>query len=209
MTNNNEKKTIDFHYEFSSPYGYMAAELIDDMAAKYGYHVNWKPFLHGAVFKLEGTKSLTQYPMKGAYSKYDMARSANFYQLEFNWPKKFPIMAVNSARAVYWLKNSNNPEYHGKDNELSLAIYRAAFVDGKDISDLNILAQLATSAKIDADVMLAAIKTDAIKQILHDEVEKAIGRKVFGSPFFFIDNEPFWGMDRFPQMEKWLATGGW
>ncbi len=209
MINNNEIKIIDFHYEFSSPYGYMAAELIDDMAAKYGYKVNWKPFLLGAVFKLEGTKSLTQYPMKGAYSKYDMARSAKFYSLEFSWPEKFPIMAVNAARAIYWLKNSDLDEYNGKDKELSLAIYRAAFVDGKDISDLDILAQLAISVKIDADAMLAAIKTTAVKKILHDEVEKAIARKVFGSPFFFINDEAFWGIDRFPQMEKWLATGGW
>ena len=204
-----KKRQLISIMNFSSPYGYMAAELIDDMAAKYGYDVNWKPFLLGAVFKLEGTKSLTQYPMKGAYSKYDMTRSAKFYGLEFNWPEKFPIMAVNSARAIYWLKNSDNPEYKAKDKQLSLAIYRAAFVDGKDIADLNILAQLAISVNIDADAMLAAIKTTAVKQILHDEVEKAIGRGVFGSPFFFINDEAFWGMDRFPQMEKWLATGGW
>jgi len=40
-------------------------------------------------------------------------------------------------------------------------------------------------------------------------VDAAIAKGVFGSPYMVVDGEPFWGMDRLDQMEKWLATGGW
>jgi len=54
----------------------------------------------------------------------------------------------------------------------------------------------------------AAIDDPAIKEALQREVELAIGRGVFGSPFIIVDGEPFWGLDRFDQIERWLATGG-
>ena len=196
---------IDFYYEFSSPYGYIAAELIEDLAAKYNRKVNWKPFLLGAVFKLEGTKSLVEYPMKGAYSNHDIERSARFYGLAYKWPEKFPIFTVNAARAVYWVKDADP----SKDKDLSIAIYHAAFVEGKDIANLQVLAEAAASAGVDSDAMLEGIKTDVVKQRLKDQVAEGLERKVFGSPFFFIDGEAFWGVDRFSQMEKWLETGGW
>ena len=53
-----------------------------------------------------------------------------------------------------------------------------------------------------------AINDPAIKDALKREVEQAIGRGAFGSPFVFVDGEPFWGLDRFDQIERWLATGG-
>ena len=55
---------------------------------------------------------------------------------------------------------------------------------------------------------LAAVNDAAIKEQFKNEVQGAIDRKVFGSPFIYIDNEPFWGVDRWDQMEQWLKTGG-
>lgn len=196
---------IDFYYEFSSPYGYVAAELIEDIAAKHNYGVNWKPFLLGAVFKAEGTQSLVDYPMKGPYSRHDIERSARYYNLAYQWPPRFPIFSVNAARAIYWVKDIAP----SKDKELSIAIYRAAFADGRDIADIDVLADVAISVGLDSDAMLAGIKSSAIKQMLKEEVQVAMDRKVFGSPFFIIGGEPFWGVDRLPQLEKWLETGGW
>ena len=54
----------------------------------------------------------------------------------------------------------------------------------------------------------AAVDEPAMKDALRREVEQALGRGVFGSPFVFVDGEPFWGLDRFDQVERWLATGG-
>ena len=59
------------------------------------------------------------------------------------------------------------------------------------------------------DEVMAALNDSAVKQRLNDEVEAAIGKGVFGSPFVIVDGEPFWGVDRFDMIDKWLETGGW
>jgi 2-hydroxychromene-2-carboxylate isomerase len=56
---------------------------------------------------------------------------------------------------------------------------------------------------------LAALADPAVKARLRAEVDAAIARGVFGSPYFVVDGEPFWGHDRLDQVERWLATGGW
>ena len=196
---------IDFYFEFSSPFGYMGAHLIEGVAAKYGREVNWRPFLLGAVFKAEGTQSLVSYPMKGPYSKRDIERSAKYHGISFTWPPSFPIFTVNAARAVYWQQDQDPEAAKG----LALSIYDQAFREGRDIADSAVLADAATAAGIDAEAMLGAIKSPEVKQRLKDETAAAIDRKVFGSPFFIVDGEPFWGVDRLPQLERWLETGGW
>ena len=70
---------IDFYFDFSSPYGYLAAQKIDALAAKHGRTVDWHPLLLGVVFKETGMAPLTMVPLKGEYSKRDFARSARFH----------------------------------------------------------------------------------------------------------------------------------
>jgi len=69
-------------------------------------------------------------------------------------------------------------------------------------------AAVAAKAGVDAAAARTAIDDPAIKEALKREVDGAIARGVFGSPFVFVDGEPFWGLDRFDQIDKWIATGG-
>ena len=96
---------IDFYFDYSSPYGYIAALKIDDLAARYGRSVIWKPILLGAVFKVTGGKPLPTLPLKGDYSKIDIARSARFHNLPYKFPSKFPIAGQAPSRAFYWVND--------------------------------------------------------------------------------------------------------
>jgi len=60
-----------------------------------------------------------------------------------------------------------------------------------------------------ADEIRAALADQAIKDHLRTEVDKAIARGAFGSPYIIVDGEPFWGSDRLDQIDRWLQTGGW
>ncbi len=71
------------------------------------------------------------------------------------------------------------------------------------------MARIATGACADADALAAALADDPIKERLKAEVQAAIERGVFGSPFVSVDGEPFWGADRLDHVEAWLSTGGW
>ncbi len=88
-------------------------------------------------------------------------------------------------------------------------IYAALFIDGRNISEIDVVVDLATTAGANADETHAALGNQSIKDRLRQETDAAIERGVFGSPFFIVDGEPFWGNDRLGDVDKWLETGGW
>ena len=195
---------IDFWFDFSSPYSYIASELIDDLAAKYGRKVKWHPIMLGAAFKATGSQPLTMIPLKGEYSKRDFDRSARFLGVPYHFPSKFPQVTLTAARAYYWL----HPQDCAKAREFARAVFRALWVDDRDVSDMAVIAGLANGLGIDAAQLAAAVTAPEIKERLKEETEAAIAKGLFGAPYFIVDGEPFWGADRLPQIEKWLQSGG-
>lgn len=200
----NGKPPIDFYFDFSSPYGYFASEKIEALAARHGRSVDWHPVLLGVVFKQTGAQPLTQVPVKGLYSKQDFARTARFHAIPFAMPPVFPIPAQAPSRITLWARRDDA----AAGARVAHALYRAYFQHGLDISQPDVAAEVAGKAGFDAAAARAAIDDPAIKDALKSEVEKAIAAGVFGSPFIVVDGEPFWGMDRFEQIERWLAQGG-
>ena len=98
---------IEFYFDFSSPYSYLASEQIEPLGARYGRVVDYRPVLLGATFKVSGLQPLVDVPLKGEYSKRDFDRSARFAAVPFVLPQPFPIATVGAARAYLWLKDSN------------------------------------------------------------------------------------------------------
>ncbi|MBI4189652.1 MAG: 2-hydroxychromene-2-carboxylate isomerase [Betaproteobacteria bacterium] len=194
---------IDFYFDYSSPYGYIAAMKIDDLAARHARIVNWKPILLGAVFKVTGAQPLPSLPLKGDYARRDIARSARFHGIRINHPSKFPIATQAPARAFYWL-NDRDPALARK---LAKILYQAYFVEDRDISSPEVTAGVAATLGLKRDEVLAAMAEPAIKERVRTETDAAIKLGVFGSPYIVIDGESFWGVDRFDQIERWLAQG--
>jgi 2-hydroxychromene-2-carboxylate isomerase len=196
---------IDFYFDFSSPYGYFAAAKIDALAAKYGRSVSWRPLLLGAVFKISGQQPLPNIPLKGSYALHDMLRCARWFEVPFKVPSKFPITTIAPCRAFYWVHDQDAAQA----KKFALALYRAYFAEDRDISSPEITANVAAKLGIDKAALTAAINDAAVKERTKNEVDAAIERGVFGSPYIVIDGEPFWGADRLDQIERWLAKGKW
>lgn len=197
---------IDFYFDFSSPYGFVASEKIEALAAKHDRGVQWHPMLLGVAFKQTGAVPLTEVPLKGDYSKRDMTRSAKFHGVDgFRMPSTFPIATQAPARIALWARE-RDPVLAPR---IIHSLYRAFFVDDIDISKPDAAAVIAASCGVEAATARAAVDDPAIKDALRRENELAITNGVFGSPFVIVDGEPFWGSDRLDQVERWLATGGW
>jgi 2-hydroxychromene-2-carboxylate isomerase len=196
---------IDFYFDFSSPYGYLAAEQIESLAARHGRPVTWRPILLGAVFKQTGGQPLLNIPLKGDYARHDLARAARLLGLPFRLPPGFPFMSVAACRAFYWLQDQDAVAAVA----LAKALYREVFGAGREIDSAEAVLRVATAAGLGGDGLAVALIDPAVKQRLRDEVERAISKGVFGSPLIVVDGEPFWGHDRLDQVDLWLQRQGW
>jgi 2-hydroxychromene-2-carboxylate isomerase len=195
---------IDFYFDFSSPYGYLASHKIDALAAKHGREATWRPFLLGVAFKATGVQPLPTIPIKGEYAKHDFLRSARFHGVPYRHPVTFPIASVAPTRAFYWL-DAQDPK---RAKELARALYAAYFLEDVDISNADNVVAVAAKLGLAADAVRAGISDQAIKDRTKAAVDRALAAGAFGSPYIVVDGEPFWGVDRLDQIEKWLATGG-
>lgn len=196
---------IDFYFDFSSPYGYLAATKIDEIAARHGRTVTWRPIMLGVVFKVTGQQPLPSIPLKGEYTKHDIQRAARLFGVPFRVPSKFPTASTAACRAFYSITD-RDPQLA---TDFALAIYTAYFAEDRDIASPEVTVDVAAEIGIPRESMAAALNEPALKDRLRAEVEAAIARGVFGSPYFVVDGEPFWGSDRLDQLERWLVTGGW
>ena len=195
---------IEFFFDFSSPYGFVASTLIDEIAGKHGREVIWRPFLIGAVYKEHGGAPL-DHPMKAGYAKKDFLRTGRFHGLtDIKMPANFPANPIPPSRVFYWIDNQDV----AMAAEFARRAYRAYWLDGRDTSDPQAAIEVAGTLGYSAEDVMAGAQDDAVKLRLREETAKAMERGVFGSPYIIADGEPFWGGDRMAHLDKWLETGG-
>lgn len=195
---------IEFWFDFSSPYSYLASEQIDELAARHGRTVAYMPTLLGAVFKTTGGAPLTELaPPKARYAVHDFTRSARFAGVPYRQPSVFPISTVTAARALLWLQAHEA----ALAQRFFHAAFRAYFAQDRNLSEPAVIAALATEIGADPARLAQGVQDPAIKDRLKALVDESIARGVFGAPTIFVDGEMFWGHDRLPQVERWLATG--
>lgn len=199
------KAPIDFYFDFSSPYGYLASRFIDDIAARHGREVSWRPILLGPVFQQSGNSPLVSQPLKGAYAMRDFPRTARYLSVPFVMPNPFPVATVAAARAYYWIHDSDPVNAKA----LARRLFDRFYGEGREISSLEAVLELSGELGVDRTALTSALADPVVKDRLKREVEAAIQRGVCGSPYFIIDGEPFWGSDRLTQVEHWLQRGGW
>jgi 2-hydroxychromene-2-carboxylate isomerase len=193
---------LDFYFDYSSPYGYFASTRIEALAHRAGRQVHWHPILLGPLFKLMGSAPLTEIPLKGAYARRDFARTAELHDIAYTQPEPFPIGTVSAARLTLYVRQ-HHPETLAT---LVKTMYAAFFAQGRAINETDVVIEVAAQTGLDRDEMAQALGNDSVKALLKSEVDQAVQRGVFGSPFVIVDDEPFWGFDRFDYIEKWLAS---
>ncbi len=196
---------IDFYFEFASPYGYFASLRIDAIAAAHEREVAWRPIMLGAALKLTGGGPNMHLPLKGPYLLHDAPRFARLLDVPFRVPPVMPMNSLAASRAFWWLDGQDSDMAKG----FAQAVYHAHWGEGRDMSAPEQVAEVGAGLGLDPGELVAATQDPAIKARLKEETDRSLERGVFGSPFVLVDGEPFWGVDRLDQVERWLATGGW
>jgi 2-hydroxychromene-2-carboxylate isomerase len=198
-------KTIEFYFDFSSPYGYFASAKIDSLAKKYHRSVIWKPMLIGAAFQQTGAKPMVDIPLKGEYCRHDWQRMSLNMDVPWALPDPFPITAVAPGRVFYWLEDQDSvlAKQYAKN------AYRAYFVNGQNISEPDVAIEIAVALGVSQEAVCHALQDNTIKERFKQETSDAITLGVFGSPFIFVDGEGFWGSDRMWMVKKKLQQSKW
>ena len=198
--------SIEFWFDFASGYAYFAALEIEALAGRHGRSVLWRPFTLGAAFKVTGAQGLSRTPLKGEYARRDWQRLARLKGVVFKLPERHPKIGLPAIRAFYHIDRIDPPTAA----RLAKHIITGYFRDNLDTDDPYAIAQVASSLLgMDRDSVVAGINDPEVKAITRQHGEAAVARGVFGSPWIFVDGEPFWGSDRLAMIERWLSTGPW
>ncbi len=193
---------ITLFFDFSSPYSYLASTQIEEIAARHDRGIEWVPMLLGPVFAATGSRPLVQQPLKAEYSLRDLQRSARYFGVPYHHPQPFPVATHQAARVLVALQRARSP----LDVEWIHKVFEAYFVQGQDISAMPTLHMLGQQLRLDATQIDAWCADAAVKDQLRANVERALRAGMCGAPFFVVDDEPFWGVDRLPQLERWLQA---
>jgi 2-hydroxychromene-2-carboxylate isomerase len=196
--------TLEFWYEFASPYSYIAAEEIELKALATGVAAVWRPFLLGPIFAAQGWKDspFNIFPSKGAYMWRDVERLCADRSLPWRKPTVFPRNGLFAARIATAMTDYEMRKAFTK------SVFRANFIEDKDISAPSVIAELLDNIGLPSVAWMGEAETDEIKNLLRRNTEEAISRGIFGAPSFVAKGELFWGGDRLDHALAWLVSRG-
>ena len=194
---------LEFWYEFSSTYSYIAAMRIEALAEAAGVGIDWKPFLLGPIFQAQGwnTSPFNLYPAKGRYMVREMERLAEQHDVPFRMPAVFPQNSLLAARLALVGVES------GWIVAFTKAVYLAEFRDGLDISSKAVLEDILRGLQLDPAPLFARIAEPDVKEQLKDQTDLAQESGIFGAPSFMVGEELFWGNDRLEQALELARRG--
>ena len=193
---------IEFFFDCSSPWTYLAFHNIQPLAKEFGEEISWRPILVGGIFNTVNPSVYAQrekpVPLKARHMLKDLADWARSAGLSIKMPPTvFPVNSVKAMRGCIWL---------GKDMVLfARAVFEAYWAEDKDISQDAVLGEICNKLGIDPQKFLAGIAEPAIKDQLKANTEEVVARGGFGSPTIFIDKtDMYFGNDRLPLIREAL-----
>jgi 2-hydroxychromene-2-carboxylate isomerase len=198
---------IEFFFDCSSPWTYLAFHNIQPLAAEFGEEISWRPILVGGIFNTVNPSVYAQretpVPLKATYVLKDLGDWARSAGLTIKMPPSvFPVNSVKAMRGCIWL---------GREaGTTMLPFARAAFEiywgEDQDISQDAVLTEACRRAGVDAASFFAGIGQQAIKDQLRLNTEEVVARGGFGSPTIFLDRtDMYFGNDRLPLIREALA----
>lgn len=196
-------KQIEFFYDVSSPWTYLAFTNIQPLAQEEGAEIVWRPFLVGGVFNAVNPSVYQMrdnpVPARAAWMKRDMQAWARLAGLKIVFPPKvFPVNSVKALRGLLWAKAQ------GREVELATAFFELYWAEDRDISQDDVVAEAASRAGLDPARLAQAITEPGVKEQLKANTDEVIARGGFGSPTMFVGDEMFFGNDRLPLVREAL-----
>ena len=180
-------KSIDFYFDFISPYSYIAHKKIINLKQRSNF--KYKAILLGGLHNLAEVTPPAFNERKMKNMKDDCILISKKNGIPFQWNEKFPINSLNLMRGFLVIDDS-------KKNKFIDLCFDAYWKDNLDISIKENVQKILTDCEINHDLFEKEIKNQKIKDKLKDLTSEAFKLDVFGAPSFLVNNKLFWGQDR-------------
>lgn len=199
--------TLEFFFDCSSPWTYLAFDRIEALAAETGATLVWKPILVGGVFNAVNPSVYEQrakpVPAKARYYVKDLGDWVRRSGLRIGTPKPFPVNSVKAMRGAFVALDA------GRLAPYARAVFEAYWGDLLDISQDAVLAEVVARVGLDRDAYFAAIASPACKERLRASTDELVARGGFGSPTMFVDGDDmYFGNDRLVLVREALLARG-
>jgi 2-hydroxychromene-2-carboxylate isomerase len=196
-------KKLEFFYDCSSPWTYLAFTRIEEIARRHAANLIWKPILVGGIFNSVNPSvyETRQRPVKAKARYYgkDLQDWARFYGLKIIQPTVFPVNSVKAMRGAFVA------DEHSKLSPYSRRIFESYWGDDRDISRDEVISEIVGSVGLDTTEFFDKIARPEYKDKLRVNTDELIERGGFGSPTIFVDGSMFFGNDRLPLVEHELS----
>ncbi len=199
-------KICEYFFAPQSPWAYLGHARLSALAEQHGARIEVKPCDLGKVFSQSGGLPLAKRaPQRQAYRLQEMARWSEHLQIPLNLqPAFFPVSGDMAAKLIIATQLA-----HGNAAALQLSgsIMRALWAEQKNIADADTLAALANDCEgveLDGRMLLKTADTGAVQTQYEQYTNDALAANVFGSPWYVVDGEGFWGQDRLDFVERAL-----
>ncbi|MBC8268693.1 MAG: 2-hydroxychromene-2-carboxylate isomerase [Rhodospirillaceae bacterium] len=194
---------IDYYYSHVSPWTFLGHQRLRDIAAKHDAEIDFVPLTLAKIFPVSGGLPLgKRAPQRQEYRMWELKRWPAYLGIEINIePAHFPVDDGPSAKIAGLAKQ------HGGDiADLSGAFLRAVWQEERDITDPDTLIAIANENGFDGKALYEESITEAGERVLEENSQRGIDAGVYGSPFYIVGGEPFWGQDRLDLLERLLTT---
>ena len=193
---------IDYYFSTLSPYAYLAGTRLEEIAAKHGATVTYKPLDIMALFaRTGGTSPAERHPSRNAYRAQELPRQAKKRGMALNLkPAHWPTNPAPSSYAIIAAQDAGG----GDVGALAHAIMRACWVEDRDIAGDNVVRECLKKAGFDPKLADSGLLSGA--ETYARNLEDAVNAGVFGAPFYVVDSgQSFWGQDRLDELDLHLA----
>ena len=192
-------KSVEFFYDYSSPFSYFADCQLPAIAARRAAQIIYRPAILGVLIVESGNQAPPTVPAKMKYMTADMSRWATKLKIPLTMNPAFPVRSITLMRAALIAQDIGVfPRFHE-------TMWRAMWVDGANLADAAVLTDVLNRADLDGTRIVEATQDEPVKARLKANCDEALARGAFGLPTFFVGSEMFFGNDRVEFVDIALA----
>ena len=183
-------KSIEFYFDFSSPYAYLGFKEIKKYEKKYPFQIKYMPIFLGGLHNSAGITPAAFNKIKSKYMIQDTKLVANKKNIKFSFNSYFPIKTVNFMRGAIIAKNDNSEKIYIEK------IFDAIWRDGLNMNDNIIINKVLKNLDLNPNIFFGKVSDIKIKDKLKKLTNDALKKGIFGAPTYYVNRKIFFGQDR-------------